>query len=238
MPADFGECCCVSATSVAAECRNGWRILEIRGDFHKLIDVCRGIRDGSGASRHHNYRSANQTYESITVFHPTWLHETFARWAAANAGALLDPGSVPLPPCVCFSALRPLNARPRPPSRVAPAAEGLIVRLITCSIGVGNLNRRSRAGEQSHLRVGSGTGSFSFLVWRCLCRRYGGEATRQEECGAYNHRAPRLPGSVLVLAAVWRLWTLWRRRLLDPVYVLRLVSIIQAGTTRSRWAGR
>ena len=49
--------------------------------------------------------------------------------------------------------------------------------------------------------------------------------------------APRLSGSVLVLPAVRRLWALWRRRLLDPVHVRRLVSITTIGQDPVRGQG-
>ena len=136
-----------------------------------------------------------------------------------------------LPPGVCFSPLVPLNARARALKALRQRRGGLILGLLTWSTDVGNLNRRSWTGGQSHLRRSGGTGSASFLAWRRLRQRC--EAPRQEGSGVYLRRAPRLPGSVLVLPAVRRLWTLWRRRLYDPVYLRRLVSITASGKTRA-----
>ena len=147
-------------------------------------------------------------------------------------------GSAALPPGVCFSPLVPLNAQARALKASRQRRGGLIVRLLTWSTDVGNLNRRSWTGGQSHLRRSSGTGSASFLAWRRLRRQHDGEAPRQEGCGAYLRRAHRLSGSVLVRPAVRRLWALWRRRLLDPVYVRRLVSITASGQDPARGAGR
>lgn len=67
MLADFRRCCCGLATSVATECRNGCKFLEISGVFYKLIGTCRGIRDRSSAgSRAARSSAGNQTHESNT----------------------------------------------------------------------------------------------------------------------------------------------------------------------------